>query len=539
MKYRSRGKILSAACLLGGSLLLAACGSDDSTTSTSSGGTPPAASTSTVSGVAATGAPIAGGSIVLHCQNSWNEGTTTNSNGEWSMVVPSANLPCAIKASTAGAGSQSFYSFTTGSGSSIVTNITPLTSLALAKTGFTPNDAWFNALNNAGLQSLASNIAAAVTALQSALQTAGYTLPAGFNPFSVAFTATAGNGYDDLLEEIKAALADASTDLPTLLASFASGGSLPDAPDEEPGEEPGSTDDCSSEGGENKLGFLNAPDDFCSFTKQSSNMTMTDYYVFQSASGTHGITDVKIETSGSTVTKITIEDNEYAYACGTPFAACSGATVTVDGTARLFNLTSVQLTAFSDSSKKITASGELIHGTPSTGGGGDSGVASDTIATPTLETSEFGIRFASNGTIGGSTESGTTRFWSGNGEVVPGTGDNAGLLRDAYLNIFGDSFLSFGLVYLSNQTGTYTCGGNSSTLNISLTYGSGKSYSSIGTSGVSGFSCSITVTNKGTISGSNYTGAVEGTFKARLFKTGAPVSLANSIVASGSFRLGH
>lgn len=203
-------------------LLLAACGGGDG-----GGGTPSSVST-TVGGVAATGAPIAGGNIVLHCQNSWNEGTTTDSNGQWSLVVPTANLPCAVKASVSGGG-ESYFSFTTGSGSSIVTNITPLTSLALAKAGIVPDDTWFNALNNAGLQALSGNLATAITSLAAALTAQSYTLPANFNPLASVFTATAGDDYDDLLEQLKAAVAAAGTDFSTVLANFSAGATLPAA----------------------------------------------------------------------------------------------------------------------------------------------------------------------------------------------------------------------------------------------------------------------------------------------------------------------
>ncbi len=201
-------------------LLLAACGSD---------GTTPAQSptTTSVSGVAATGAPITSGNIVLHCQNNWNEGTTTDNDGKWSMIVPSANLPCAVKASNSG-GSEIYYSFTVGTGSAIVTNVTPLTSLALARAnGATVDDTWFNALNDGGRLALSTGLSAAITALGTALNTQSYTLPANFNPFAASFTATTGNDYDDLLEELKAAISAAATDFTALLANFAAGTGLP------------------------------------------------------------------------------------------------------------------------------------------------------------------------------------------------------------------------------------------------------------------------------------------------------------------------
>lgn len=531
MQYRGKSGF---AVLLGASLLLSACGSDDSGSNNS---TPSSVST-TVSGVAATGAPIASGSIVLHCQNSWNEGTTTNSSGQWSIVVPTANLPCAIKA-TASGGGQNYYSFTTGSGGTIVSNVTPLTSLALAKAGITPDDTWFNALNNAGLQSLSSSIAAAITALKTALQTAGYTLPSGFNPFSVAFTASAGNNYDDLLEQLKAALTAASSDFATLLTNFASGGSLPDAPDEETEEpeEPGST--CTA--GDDKLVFTNGPSDFCGFSKGASANTIDNYYQFTSTAGSHGTVYVKFNMNedGSTINNIVIENDSYAFGCGIGTQpSCTGATFTSTASYKQFALNNTPLGVVFGASEGIRATGLLIHFTNSGGTGG-----SDTIATPTLEAGEFGVRFASNGAIQSVAETGVERFYAytGNGEVIPGSGDSAGLLSDAYLTV-SSPYSSFGLTSLPNAVGTYDCGDNYGAFNgrnIQMAYAVGQGYSSMGTRGVSGFSCTITVTHVGSISGSAYTGYVEGTFKARLFKTGAPVNLATSIVISGTFRFGQ
>lgn len=530
MKYAKTLKRATTGALIASGLLLSACGSDSS--NTSSGGSTPASTSSTVSGVAATGAPLAGGSIVLHCQNSWNEGATADSNGAWSIAVPSANLPCAVKATPAGGG-QSYYSFTLSSGSSVVTNVTPLTSLALAKTGITPDDAWFNALNDGGRQALATSIASAITALKTALDNAGYTLPSGFNPFNVTFTASAGNAYDDLLEAIKAALADASTDLPTLLASVASGGNLPDAPEEEP------APTCSS--GNNKLVFTGGPSGFCGFTREASANTIENYYQFTSTAGSHGTTYVKftLTSNGSAVQSVMIENDDYAFNCGSGSATtCSGVTFSDVSGGRQFNLSGTTLGVVFGGTQSLVVNGNLVHTTGSSSGGTG---GSDTIATPTLESGEFGLRFASNGTINAVAEEGVQRFWSDHGGISVGIGDSAGLLTESYLTI-SSPFSSFGLNNLPNTPGTYDCGyslGSLNPRNISLAYGVGQGYSSIGTRGVSGFSCSITITSVGSTSGSNYSGALAGNFKARLFKTGAPVSLATSIVVSGSFRLGN
>lgn len=390
--------------LLAATLCLAACGGGSGGSSTAS---------TTVSGTAASGAPLSNGSVALRCQNAWSGSTTTNASGQWSLAVPAANLPCAVQATSSDASTR-YYAFTIGNGGSIVTNVTPLTSLALARAaGMTLDAAWFTGLSDADRQSLASGLAAAIAALNTAL--AAYDAPDAFNPFTLAFVAQLGNIYDDLLEQLQAALAAADQDFDDVLADFAEGGELP------------------------------AP---------------------------------------------------------------------------------------------------VPEGPANTGGG------SDTIATPTLSAGEYGVRFATNGTVQGTAESGVERFWSGHGEVtIPGSGASAGKAKEVYLTLF-DPFRSFALNSLGADasqlpaaTGTYTCGqggsGAADKLNIVLAYAAGQGYSSEGTRGVTGFSCAIDITHVGSVSGSSYTSYIEGNFKARLFKTAAPVSLANSIVVSGSFRLGN
>lgn len=506
-------KRAAGALLCAGALALAGCDSDS-----------PASTTTTVGGTAATGAPIASATVNLRCSGGATATATTSATGKWSVTVPTASLPCAVQIDT---GVVELYAFTIGSGGSIVANLSPLTSLAIAgATGAAPDDAWFDSLNDSGLQTLSIDLTAALTALANALQAQGYALPAGaFNPFTTGFEAITGNAWDDLLEALKAALDTAGSDLPTLLASYAGGGDLPLAP---------ADGDCTA--GDDKLVFTSNPADFCGFSKEASANTIDNYYQFTSSAGTHGTTYVKFTVDGDAVTSVTIENDDYAYACGTPFAACSGVTQTIGSSYRQFTLADTTLTAFADAAQTLTVNGLLIH---QTGSSGDTG-GSDTITTATLEPGELGVRFASNGTIQGTPESGVTRFWSGQGGITPGSGDSAGLIDEAYL-VIGDPYSLLGLRYLPNTVGTYDCGyalGGLNPRNIELAYAVGQGYSSVGTRGVSGFSCSVTVTHVGAIVGGSYSGYVEGTFTARLFKTGAPVSLANSIVVSGTFRLG-
>ena len=210
------------ACLaLGTSLVLAGCGGSDGSGSggTSNGG--PA--TTTLTGTAATGAAMTSGTVELSCKDGLKKtGIAISATGTWSSTVPTANLPCAVKASD---GTNTYYSFTVGNGSSIVTNVTPLTTLALAQIlGATPSSL-FASLTATDLARLnTSAINAAINALNAAL--AQYALPAGFNPVTTPLIAAApgqaGNAYDGLLDQFNAANADLQS-----LITGAPAGTLP------------------------------------------------------------------------------------------------------------------------------------------------------------------------------------------------------------------------------------------------------------------------------------------------------------------------
>ena len=228
IKHLHAGKILTTGIVIGMGLLLNACGSDDN-----SG----ASTNTTLSGTAATGAPIVGGDVKLSCLNSLVKiGIPTNANGQWSSSVPNANLPCAISVSGGTvlgvANTASQFSATTTTPGTQTVNISPLTSLALAATGVVPNDSWFTGLNDGSLQTLTSALSAAITALNNAL--AAYALPANFNPFSSLLTAAVagqtGNNYDQLLDQLQIALATSGDTLDDLLADVASNPTAPSLP---------------------------------------------------------------------------------------------------------------------------------------------------------------------------------------------------------------------------------------------------------------------------------------------------------------------
>lgn len=200
------------------SAVLAACGGG--------GG----ASTVAIRGVAAVGAPVAINAIVSYVCSDGSSANTgrTQADGSYTLSVPSAALPCAVRV-TPSAGDV-LYSFTQGISNPQTVNLTPLTTLVVAKTirdNTTASDiaAWFNAPNN--WRNVEDGLVAAETGLATSLATAGHTVPSPFAPFGAAFTATIGDPYDDLLESIMGAGRENGQSLSDLAEAFATDTPLP------------------------------------------------------------------------------------------------------------------------------------------------------------------------------------------------------------------------------------------------------------------------------------------------------------------------
>jgi hypothetical protein len=236
---RNRGwRLLAPAfCVAASSLLLAACSNnhDDA----ASAPVAPAAQT-TLSGVAATGAAIAGASVQLHCVDGSSPSATSAGDGKWTLAIPTSALPCAAKVSggsVAGvANTSSFYSLAPIASGTATTNLTPLTDLALAdavnSAAGLALDAWFDGSSIATqLPQVASAINAAIADLRSALNSAGYTLPESFDPFVASIVAGAeGDVYDQLLEAYKQALETAASSYADARNGYAGGSTLPPMP---------------------------------------------------------------------------------------------------------------------------------------------------------------------------------------------------------------------------------------------------------------------------------------------------------------------
>lgn len=124
---------------------------------------------------------------------------------------------------------------------------------------------------------------------------------------------------------------------------------------------------CESSGADDKLGFKNAPNDFCSFTKATSvAITSPDVYTFFNADKKQ---NVKVTVQGTSVKSVAIEDNNYAWGCGVGTQpVCSG--LTFSSTANYkqvgFNNTSLGV-VFGTTQALTVKNGLLIHLSNNTG----------------------------------------------------------------------------------------------------------------------------------------------------------------------------
>ena len=125
--------------------------------------------------------------------------------------------------------------------------------------------------------------------------------------------------------------------------------------------EPSTSDLCESNGADDKLGFKNAPQDFCSFSKASTTViTSPDIYTFFNADKKQ---NVKVTISGTAVKSIQLENDKYAWACGVGTTyACTGAVFTKNGNTAQVTFQNALLEAVSGTTQALTIkNGALIY----------------------------------------------------------------------------------------------------------------------------------------------------------------------------------
>lgn len=202
-----------------GAAILAACGGGGDSSDASAGG--PAAALS-ISGVAATGAAIAGGAVEAKC-SSGTGNATSNADGSYTLSVTSGNLPCMLKITPiAGA---ALYSVATGTGLSATANINPVTQLVVASLGGTDPVAYFAAFDSTAAAAVSvAKITEAVGSVKATLVAAGVdlgTIDVLAGPLTAANAGTSGNAYDQALDALASKLAGSGTTLADLTTTVA------------------------------------------------------------------------------------------------------------------------------------------------------------------------------------------------------------------------------------------------------------------------------------------------------------------------------
>ncbi|MDF1486186.1 hypothetical protein PY257_13510 [Ramlibacter sp. H39-3-26] len=178
----------------------------------------PAPAPTALSGTAAVGAPIVGGTVQAVCSGGGTLPTAiTGPGGTWTISATGQSLPCAVKISGGNlAAGQALYSVAI---SFDTVNITPLTDLLVANlTGQAPAQ-WWGASGPANLSNVTiANIDQALAKLRAAL---GLAVLNTINPVTQPFTAAAKDPIDDILEALKLALANLGMSYATLLNAAA------------------------------------------------------------------------------------------------------------------------------------------------------------------------------------------------------------------------------------------------------------------------------------------------------------------------------
>ena len=189
--------------------LLAACGGGDDVRR------PPI----TLEGLAATGAAVAGKVVTVKCAAGEPATTTTDSRGTFRFELSDRGMPCMLEVDAGGTMGK-LHGFTVTSGR---VNITPLSSLVVARALRANPATAFTNISAAALNGANDNLAAATTAVAGdANRLMGWTF--SVNPMTGVFAI--GDDDDKALDALGASLASASSTLSTLTAAAAAGTSL-------------------------------------------------------------------------------------------------------------------------------------------------------------------------------------------------------------------------------------------------------------------------------------------------------------------------
>ena len=182
-----------------------------------------------VTGIAATGLAIPGAGVSAKCQ-SGNGSATTTATGAYSLVISGGAMPCMLEVTNPADGTK-LHSVATGSGTSAVANITPLTELVTSRLLGQDPLAYYAALSAGNLSSRISTVGIASAQADLVLVLAGTVDTKSISNFistpMVAATLASPNG-GDALDKILDALSAKFTkaQISQLTASLASSSSI-------------------------------------------------------------------------------------------------------------------------------------------------------------------------------------------------------------------------------------------------------------------------------------------------------------------------
>ncbi len=190
-----------------------------------------------LSGTAAVGAPVSGGSVIVQCAAGIDMRAVTSGAGAWSVQTSGQTFPCII---TLTGGDLDAAKYPTGLHSFALeatrANVTPVTELIMAKALGKDPAAWLSA-QGTGVAAQLSQVSASLTQARASLSqwlaTGGYVMDE-VDPLTGTFSPQAGDAYDDVLEALSANLAQAGSSLADLVVSVAA-----TSPDEAPVALPG------------------------------------------------------------------------------------------------------------------------------------------------------------------------------------------------------------------------------------------------------------------------------------------------------------
>jgi hypothetical protein len=192
--------------------LLSACGGSSSSSSNNG--------SSSISGTAATGLAISGGTVTAHCVSGSVTGTTAT-DGSYTLNLGGGQTPpCILQVTKAGTPTITLYGYATAAGHS---NITPITDMVLSKALADSPAVAFNAFDSADASTINGALVAAKAYVNTQLTSAGLGTPS-IDPLTGTFTV--GDANDSILDALGTALASAGHTIDDLRTTAAGGTAL-------------------------------------------------------------------------------------------------------------------------------------------------------------------------------------------------------------------------------------------------------------------------------------------------------------------------